>query len=49
MVARIFNDKTLTVPEDFGVWVTQENIDSHLESLKIAIKKNRAGNKSLNL
>jgi len=41
MAARIFSDKTLTVPRDFGVWVTKENIDSHLESLKMTIKKNR--------
>jgi hypothetical protein len=42
IAARIFNDKTSTVPEDFGVLVTKENIDSHLENLKIAIKKFRA-------
>lgn len=48
IAARIFNDQTLTVPEDFGVWVTKESIDSHLESLKMTIKKNRAGDRSLN-
>lgn len=37
---RIFNDKTSTVPGDFGVWVTEKNIDSHLENVKISFKKN---------
>ena len=41
IAARIFNDKTLAVPDDFGVWVTKENIDSHLENLRTAIKRFR--------
>jgi hypothetical protein len=49
IAARIFNDKTLTVPEDFGVWVTKENIDSHLENLEMTIKKYRSGGTSLDL
>ncbi len=38
IAARIFNDKTVTVPRDFGVWVTEKNIDSHLENVKISFK-----------
>jgi hypothetical protein len=48
IAARIFNGKTWTVPEDFGVWVTKKNIDSHLENLKMIIRKNREGDRSLN-
>ncbi len=31
IAARIFDDKTLAVPEDFGVRVTRENIDTHID------------------
>jgi hypothetical protein len=48
IAARIFNDKTLAVPEDFGVRVTKENIGSHLEILKMIIRKNRGKDWSLN-
>jgi hypothetical protein len=34
IAAKIFNDKTLTVPEDFGVWVTKDNIGPHLKNLE---------------
>jgi len=33
VIARIFNDPTVNVPEDFGRWVTRENIDHHLQAL----------------
>ena len=33
VIARIFNDPTVNVPEDFGRWVTRENIDLHLKAL----------------
>lgn len=32
--ARIFNDKNIKVPEDFGVLLTKENIDEELEKIK---------------
>lgn len=35
---RIFNDQTVNIPKDFGVLVTKENIDSHLQSLRNQIK-----------
>ncbi len=37
--ARIFNDKSVEVPEDFGVLVTKDNIDKHLENLRKQIKE----------
>lgn len=40
IAARIFNDTTLTVPKDFGVWVTKKNIDSHVKNLKMNFEKN---------
>lgn len=50
IAARIFNDTTLTVPRDFGVWVTKKNIDSHLENLKRGFEKNnRLRNESQSL
>lgn len=33
VIARIFNDRTVNVPEDFGRWVTGENIELHLQAL----------------
>jgi hypothetical protein len=45
IAARIFNDRAWTVPGDFGVWVTKENIDSHLKNLKMSFeKRNRLQN-----
>jgi hypothetical protein len=41
IAARIFNDRTAAVPKDFGVWVTKQNIKSHLENLIENFKKNR--------
>ncbi|MBE0515626.1 hypothetical protein [Sulfurimonas sp.] len=38
VMAKIFNDQTVDVPKDFGVLVTKENIDTHLENLKNQIK-----------
>lgn len=32
-IARMFNDKTVYYPEDFGVYVTNENVDKHLQNL----------------
>jgi hypothetical protein len=32
--ARLFDDKTVKVPDDFGVYVTSENIDEHIGNLK---------------
>jgi hypothetical protein len=34
IIARIYNDTSLSVPEDFGVLVTQGNIENHLQNLK---------------
>ena len=34
VIARIFNDRNIKVPEDFGQWVTAENIDLHLKALR---------------
>ncbi len=41
IAARIFNDKTIPVPEDFGFRVTKENVDSYLEELRTKITENR--------
>jgi hypothetical protein len=38
IIAKIFNDQTVNIPKDFGVLVTKENIDSHLQSLRNQIK-----------
>jgi hypothetical protein len=38
MLAKIFNDPSIKVPKDFGVLVTKENIDQHLQNLKNQIK-----------
>ncbi len=40
IAARIFDDKTVIVPKDFGVWVSKKNIDSYLEKVKIDFEKN---------
>jgi hypothetical protein len=51
IAARIFDDMTLTVPRDFGVWVTEKNIDSHLQELRVGFEKNnrlRNGRQSVN-
>jgi hypothetical protein len=34
VLARIYGDDSLTVPEDFGVLVNKNNIDAHLHTLK---------------
>ena len=38
-MAKIFNDKSVEVSEDFGVLVTKDNIDEHLENLRKQIKE----------
>lgn len=38
IAARIFNDKSVEVPKDFGILVTKENIDQHLENLRQQIQ-----------
>ncbi len=40
IAARIFDDKTLDVPKDFGVWVTKDNLEAHLKNLMESFKKN---------
>jgi hypothetical protein len=34
IAAKIFNDKSIDVPKDFGVLVTKDNINEHLENLR---------------
>ncbi len=34
MIARMLGDKTVPVPSDFGVLVTSENVETHLQHLK---------------
>lgn len=34
IAARIFKDQTIKVPNDFGVYVTKDNIDEHLKNFK---------------
>jgi len=41
IAARIFNDKKILIPNDFGIWVTKENIEDHLKILENQIKKHR--------
>ena len=36
--ARIWNDKSVKVPDDFGVYVDKNNIDKHIGFLKDIIK-----------
>ncbi|MCX2717730.1 hypothetical protein OQH61_08280 [Helicobacter sp. MIT 21-1697] len=38
MLARIFNDKAIEVPADFGMLLTKENVESYLSSLSTQIK-----------
>jgi len=42
IAGRIFKDTNLSIPKDFGVWVTKENIDEHLENLKKEIEIHRS-------
>lgn len=39
LMAKIFNDKSVEIPEDFGVLVTKDNIDEHLQNLRKQIKE----------
>ena len=38
VMAKVFNDKSMQVPYDFGKTITKDNIDNHLEILKSQIK-----------
>lgn len=38
VMAKLFNDKSKKIPLDFGVEVSKDNIDEHLENLKAQIK-----------
>lgn len=38
VMARIFHDVSISVPDDFGVWVTKENVDAHLDTLKRQVR-----------
>ena len=38
IMAKIFNDKTMNVPKDFGVLVTKQNIEEHLQNLREQIE-----------
>lgn len=38
IAARIFNDKTINIPNDFGVFVTKDNINEHLKNLEHQIE-----------
>jgi hypothetical protein len=39
VIARIFNDRNINVPEDFGQWFTAENIDLHLQALRQQVSR----------
>ncbi len=39
LMAKIFHDKSVDVPKDFGVLVTPENIETHLKNLRGQIKE----------
>ena len=38
VMAKLFNDNLIQVPVDFGVYITKDNIDNHLENLKEQIQ-----------
>ena len=38
VMAKIFNDRSIKVPDDFGILVTKANISKHLEYVKSQIK-----------
>ncbi|RAZ24215.1 hypothetical protein [Campylobacter hyointestinalis] len=38
IMARIFDNKSVEVPKDFGVYVTKRNIEQHLDNLRKQIK-----------
>lgn len=37
MLARIFNNSNVKVPDEFGVLVTRDNVDQHLADLKTQV------------
>jgi len=41
IAGRIFHNRNISIPEDFGVWVTKENIKKHLESLNKSLTEHR--------
>jgi len=34
IAGRIFNDKSIQVPDDFGIYITKDNINMHLQNIK---------------
>lgn len=38
VMARLFHDTSVKVPNDFGVWVTKENADAHLNALRAQVR-----------
>jgi hypothetical protein len=38
IMAKLFNDKTINIPKDFGKLVTKDNIEEHLQKLRLDIK-----------
>jgi hypothetical protein len=34
IAGRIFKDKNISIPNDFGTWVTKENVDKYLKNKK---------------
>jgi len=43
--AKIFRDKNINVPEDFGIYVTKDNIDKHIINIKKQIENHDKWNK----
>lgn len=39
VMARVFNDKEINIPKDFGILVTKENIDVHLQNLRNQLRE----------
>jgi hypothetical protein len=39
VMAKVFNDKSVDVPSDFGVLVKKENIETHLNTLRGQLEK----------
>ncbi len=46
IAARIFENMPLNVPKDFGVWVTDKNIEAHLEDVKKSFRIRERRNKN---
>lgn len=41
IAGRIFKDKEMSIPKDFGIWVTKQNINKHLQNLEKNILSHR--------